>query len=170
MFKRSAFFIILALSTVSLSGCPGDGAPSAGRNQANAGTPRNRPAAQNVNLGGASLFRLNDVTGRPVTVKTPAALFFFTSWCGYCKQVMPELKVLVDQARRRGWYVYGVDVKEGPAQMQGFIQQYQPNFPILLDQQGAIANRYGVTGYPTFIMIDQNANIIYRDHSLPRRF
>ena len=105
-----------------------------------------------------------------VTVQTPAALFFFTTWCGYCKQAMPQIKQLADRGRSMGWHVYGIDVGENASQVNGFVQQYQPNFPVLLDQSSQISGRYGVRGYPTFVVIDGNGNIVYNGHDVPRGF
>jgi len=122
------------------------------------------------NAGGASLFRLPMPDGTPVTVKTPAAIFFFTTWCGYCKQAMPEINRLAARARNGGIRVYGVDVRENPQLVDGFVRQYNPNFPVLVDESGAVADRYGVRGYPTFVVIDENANVVYNGHEVPRNF
>lgn len=119
---------------------------------------------------GSNLFRLPMSDGQAVTVKSPAVLFFFTSWCGYCKQVMPEFKALAQRARNQGWRVYGIDVGEGPAKVNQVIQQYQPNFPVLLDQQSLVARQYRIEGYPTFIVVDEGGNITYDSHDLPNMF
>ncbi len=110
------------------------------------------------------------IDGRPVTVRSPAILFFFTSWCGYCKQVMPEFKALAQRAVNQGWRVYGIDVGETPQKANTVIQEFQPNFPVILDQQSLVAKQYGLEGYPTFIVIDESGNITYNDHTLPRGF
>lgn len=164
MFNRKSA-IALAFSCLLLAGCPGDDQPPPASPRRGAAASDSGPA-RSVG-GGADLFRLSTFEGQPVTVKTPAALFFFTSWCGYCKQVMPQIKQLAERARQRGWAVYGINVREGQSQVAPFVRDYQPNFPILMDTQGLVANQYRVSGYPTFVVIDQNANIIYNDHSVP---
>lgn len=119
---------------------------------------------------GANLFRLPMIDGRPVMVKSPAVLFFFTSWCSYCKTVFPEFKRVAEVARSQGWRVYGIDVGEGPEKVNQVIQQHQPNFPVLLDQQSLVAKNYGLEGYPTFIVVDENSNIMYNSHEVPGGF
>lgn len=119
---------------------------------------------------GQPLFRLPMVDGQLATVRAPAALFFFTTWCGYCKQAMPEINRLAETGRTRGWRVYGIDVNEEPAVVNGFIQQYRPNFPVLLDERGELSRQYNVGGYPTFVLIDENGRIIYHGNSVPRNF
>ena len=164
--NKKCILAILAVSCIALAGCPGDNSPPPAKKT----PPSSSRNAAPRGGGGTALFRLPDGSGRTVTVKTPAALFFLTSWCGYCKTAMPEVKRLTEVARTKGWWVYGIDVNEGPAEANAIVSQFQPNFPILLDQQGMIARQYGVTGYPTFVLIDQSGNVIYNSHSVPRGF
>ncbi|MCC8167481.1 MAG: TlpA family protein disulfide reductase [Planctomycetes bacterium] len=134
-------------------------------NPSRATAPRSVQAADGVNL-----FRLPMPDGQPVTVKTPAILFFYTSWCGYCKQAMPEFKQITNRARNQGWRVYGIQVGESATQANAFINQYQPNFPVLVDQQSRVARTYQIKGYPTFVVVDADGNITYDRHELPRMF
>ncbi len=179
-FLRSAASVLL-LFTVAAAGCgwwggsssdskadaEQTGSRTAGRSSrgSGAGAPRSMQG-----VAGPNLFRLPMIDGRPVTVRSPAILFFFTSWCGYCKQVMPEFKALAQRAVNQGWRVYGIDVGETPQKANTVIQEFQPNFPVILDQQSLVAKQYGLEGYPTFIVIDESGNITYNDHTLPRGF
>lgn len=178
MSRKSAILAIIAVLLaicVVHTGCGGGSKPgNSGRQppppqRQGKGQPRQSPGRPAADRG-AQLFRLPMADGTPVMATAPAALFFFTTWCGYCKQVMPEIKRQADRARALGWRVYGVNVNESASLVNGFIQQYQPNFPILLDQQGMVARQYGVSGYPTFVLIDENGNIVYNGHEVPRRF
>lgn len=179
---RISACVILGACLVA-AGCGWWGGSSADRSSANNRTAAstspgfdrrqaaNIPAPRSVRgVDGANLFRLPMVDGQPVTVKSPAVLFFFTSWCVYCKQVMPEFRNLAQRARNDGWRVYGIDVGEGPAKANQVIQEYQPNFPVLLDQQSLVARQYGLEGYPTFIVVDESGRITYDGHELPRGF
>lgn len=180
---RKSVITLLVMASLTLAGCIGGWGGSSSSKDSAYSTPSSsgsrggsRGGSQGsaphavLGQGGSNLFRLPMSDGQPVTVKSPAVLFFFTSWCGYCKQVMPEFKQMTSRARSQGWRVYGIMVGEGSAQANGFINQYQPNFPVLLDQQSLVARQYGVKGYPTFVIIDDNANIIYNAHELPRSF
>lgn len=175
MVKKVVFATVLASSLV-MAGCWWGGSSSNRDSTYSADASRapfpsggSAPGAVRGS-GGANLFRLPMSDGQTVMVRSPAVLFFFTSWCGYCKTVMPEFKQMAARARSQGWRVYGIDVGEGPAKANQIIQQHQPNFPVLLDQQSLVARQYRLEGYPTFIMIDENANIIYNSHDLPRNF
>lgn len=177
MYKKSALALFFLLSLVVLGcfgGGGGDSSPSSSPYSGGSGGGSRgggQAAPRAVRAGdGARLFRLPMADGTPVTVKSPAILFFYTSWCKYCKQVMPQFKQLTNRARAQGWRVYGIQVGEGPNMANDFINQYQPNFPVLLDQQSLVARQYGVKGYPTFVVIDENANIGYNSNQLPSGF
>jgi thiol-disulfide isomerase/thioredoxin len=105
---------------------------------------RDRPARPAG--GGASLFRLPLTDGQMVTVKTPAALYFFTTWCAYCRGQHPAIQAAAERAKAKGWRVYGIDVGERPNVVANYMQQYQPRYPVLLDQESEVAQRYNVTG------------------------
>ncbi len=177
MFKK-AVFAVLVVGCLVWAGCgdsdsgrsappprSGSGGGSSSASRSGQSAPRSAPGE-----GGASLFRLPMVDGQAVTVKTPAALYFFTTWCGYCQQALPQIKSLASKAQSRGWRVYGIDVNEDPNQVAAYIQRSQPNFPVLLDQDGRVARQYNVPGYPTFVLIDKNGNIVYQGHQVPTNF
>ncbi len=189
MVKQKRIFLCLFLAAgVFASGCGWWGGSSSDTDSPNSRTASSTREAPRRGSGGgerrggssasrsvrgaegANLFRLPMVDGQPVTVRSPAILFFFTSWCGYCKQVMPEFRRLAERAKNDGWRVYGIDVGEGPAKANQVIQEYQPNFPVLLDQQSMVARRYGLEGYPTFVVVDGEGQITYDGHELPTGF
>jgi thiol-disulfide isomerase/thioredoxin len=66
---------------------------------------------------------------------TPVAVYFYTDWCGYCRQLENGLlsKPEVQQP-----FEYLVKVKINPEQGQ---------------EERAIADQYGVTGYPSFFVL-----------------
>ncbi|MCC8190961.1 MAG: TlpA family protein disulfide reductase [Planctomycetes bacterium] len=160
--RRTIRSVLVFGCCLILAGCD-DGGPPPGR-----GTPAGAPPAARTTSG--TMFSLPGADGRKVAVHKPAALFFFTSWCSYCKQVMPEVNQLADRARRKGWKVYGIMVGEGPDKADEFIQRYQPNFPVLLDTTSVVADQFSLRGYPTFIVIDGNGNIIHNANEPPRNF
>jgi thiol-disulfide isomerase/thioredoxin len=162
--------VLLMLSLFLLtSGCS-DSPPSSAGNRPPRQESGNDAGRPSPGAGVASLFRLPAVDGRPVTVRTPAALYFFTTWCEYCRRAHPEIQAAAERAQAKGWRLYGIDVGERPDVVNAYIQRYHPRYPILLDQNSRVANQYKVPGYPTFILIDKDANIVYNGHSIPKGF
>ena len=164
MYKRLVALAVPAFALV-VAGCSGASRPSPPQGGADFRAGGAPPPSRS---GGASLFTLPMVDGQPVSVRGPAVLFIFTTWCGYCKQVLPEVSAMAPQAAARGFRVYGVDVGEPVSKIAGFVQQYRPSFPVLVDQSGQVARHYGVAGYPTFIVVDADGRVRFNAHELPR--
>ncbi len=183
--RKSVSGVFLIAMCLIAAGCGGSGSSSSSSKTKKTYTASTQPSprsssgssgyssgapARDSGGGGANLFRLPMTNGQPVTVRAPAILFFFTTWCGYCKQALPEINRMAQRARSGGMRVYGIDVNENPSAVDGFIQQYNPSFPVLVDEQSQVARRYGVNGYPTFVVIDANNNIVFNGHDLPRGY
>ena len=62
---------------------------------------------------------------------------------------------------RADFVMLGVSEDTGGALVVApFIQSLDLTFPILLDEQGRLPPRYGVTGYPETFIIDRAGNVV----------
>jgi cytochrome c biogenesis protein CcmG/thiol:disulfide interchange protein DsbE len=104
---------------------------------------------------------LGDFRGRPVIVN------FWATWCEPCKQEMPALQA--EAARQPDLVVLGIDNVESAVKVRPFVEQLGLRFPILLDQDGSVVERYQVTGLPTTFFIDRSGVLraIYRGPLTP---
>lgn len=50
--------------------------------------------------------------------------------------------------------------EDGATAVRPFIEQMRLTFPVLLDQQGSLPPRYGVTGYPETFIIDRSGRVV----------
>src|SRR5207247_5630562 len=50
--------------------------------------------------------------------------------------------------------------EDGSASVRPFVDQMGLTFPILLDPDGGLPSRYGVTGYPETFVIDREGRVI----------
>jgi len=85
-------------------------------------------------------------------------LDFWATWCGPCRAALPHTQDLVDHAAP-GLVVLTVDVKEKDDIIQKFMQDNRYTYPVLLDRDGAIIKAYGVTGIPSYIIIDRDGTL-----------
>jgi peroxiredoxin len=114
---------------------------------------------------------LNDLGGQAVRFSSykgkPVMLFFWTTWCPYCRVELKKLNQQYPLMVQEGIAIFGVNVSEPEYKVQRFFQGYQLNFKILLDKAGLLADKYGLMGVPTFIFLDKAGQETYRANSLP---
>ena len=67
---------------------------------------------------------------------------FFATWCGPCRQGMPIIEEKVNSTE--GWKVVFVDLGEDPAKVAAWLRTINVTSPVVFDQGGMIAKRYGV--------------------------
>jgi peroxiredoxin len=48
----------------------------------------------------------------------------------------------------------------GAAAVRPFVQEMGLTFPVLLDTEGTVPPRYGVTGYPETFLIDRGGSVV----------
>jgi peroxiredoxin len=103
-----------------------------------------------------SAVSLGSYRGRPVIVN------FWATWCVSCKEEMPALQA--EAAAHPELAVLGVDNVESAVKVKPFVDQLGIRFPILLDQDGSVLERYQVTGLPTSFFVDSAGTLrsLYR--------
>ena len=116
---------------------------------------RPAPALQLPTLAGQRA-SLSDYKGRPVVVN------FWATWCEPCKQEMPALQAAA--ASHPDMVVLGVDNVESAVKVKPFVDRLGVRFPILLDEDGSVMERYQVIGLPTSFFIDRSGTLrsLYR--------
>jgi thiol-disulfide isomerase/thioredoxin len=83
---------------------------------------------------------------------------FFASWCPHCRRSLASYPALI--ADRQVQLII-VNVEEDPALVQAFFTRYPPpgRAGILLDTEGQIKRRWGVSGLPAVFLIDQTGTV-----------
>lgn len=96
---------------------------------------------------------LKDLRGQGVLIN------FWGSWCAPCKKEMPYINAAYNQ-HLKGVKIYGINIQESPITVNAFLSRYGINFPILLDQKGAVTSAYKIVPIPTTYLIDKNGKIV----------
>jgi peroxiredoxin len=107
-------------------------------------------------------FTLTTVSGETVQLAAlrgkPVVLNFWATWCGPCQREMPALEAAWQ--RYRGDVVFlGVDQGEPLEVVQPFLEDFGVTFPVPLDSDMAVGDRYNVRGMPTTFFIDADGTI-----------
>jgi thiol-disulfide isomerase/thioredoxin len=73
---------------------------------------------------------------------------FWATWCPPCRFEMPSFQQLHETFRDRPFSVVAINLQENRDQIRSFVDSMDLTFPILLDREGTVANRFYVTGVP----------------------
>ena len=99
-------------------------------------------------MDGANL-RLSEFLGDVVMLN------FWATWCGSCRQEMPELERLYDTYRSAGFVLIGVNVDDESARAVEFVRALKVTYPILLDPRKSVAPLYRLDELPMSVLIDR---------------
>jgi peroxiredoxin len=99
-------------------------------------------------MDGANL-RLSEFLGDVVMIN------FWATWCGSCRQEMPELERLHDTYRSAGFVLIGVNVDDESARAVEFVRALKVTYPILLDPRRSVAPLYRLDELPMSVLIDR---------------
>ena len=88
----------------------------------------------------------------------PAAINFWASWCGPCREESPDLERLFRSLHGKAGLV-GVDYSDDPGRARSFIREFHLTYPMLRDPDGKVGDRYGVSGLPVTAILDPHGRI-----------
>lgn len=101
-------------------------------------------------------------SSRPQLAGKVVLLDFWASWCGPCRDSLPDLKQFVSAYGGRQLEVVSISEDESERDWQNFVSKNQMNWPQQHDSDGATARRFGVRGLPTYILIGGDGTILQR--------
>jgi cytochrome c biogenesis protein CcmG/thiol:disulfide interchange protein DsbE len=105
-------------------------------------------------LDGAAV-RLSNFRGKVVFVNV------WTTWCEPCRAEMPSMEALYQRMPKEGFVMLAVSADaDGREVVEPFVRELGLTFPVLLDVDGQVPGRYGVTGYPETFIIDRNGKVV----------
>ena len=119
----------------------------------------------NVKLGQpAPDFSTLDLSNRVVALTSyrgqkAVLLDFWATWCGPCRTEMVSLQALQDKFKGQDFEILSLNQGEAADQVSQFITRKKYGFHVLLDADNAVANKYGVRGIPTLVLVDKQGII-----------
>jgi len=97
--------------------------------------------------------------------RKPVILFFWTSWCPYCRKEINALNKRYSQLAADGVELLAVNVGETPDKVDRIIKNSSFLFTVLLDKNTDVAQEYNIMGIPTYVFIDRKGGIIFKGNS-----
>jgi thiol-disulfide isomerase/thioredoxin len=118
--------------------------------------------------GAAPDFTLKTLEGQEVTLSSlrgrPVLIVFWAVGCPPCRQEVPALIELKKRyGGDRGLAVLAVNAwNESPQKVEAFAEEKGINYALLMNGR-PVAQKYGVQGIPTAVVIDPDGNILHRE-------
>ncbi len=103
-------------------------------------------------LDGADI-NLRDYDGQVVLLN------FWATWCPPCTAELPDIDAFYNAHKDEGFVVIAVNAQEDAQTVDAFIKAKGFNFPVALDSQASLMQRYSVRGLPTTFILDRDGVI-----------
>lgn len=109
------------------------------------------------------ILHLNTQSFAKLTSQSEKAVLvdFWASWCGPCRQAMPELQALAPKFK--SLKILGVAVNDDVPDTKKAIDDLNIKWPVVFDNKGAVARTYGVNAIPAMILFSPDGKIAARD-------
>jgi len=98
-------------------------------------------------------FQLSENVGKRIIV-----LNFFATWCGPCREEMPELNTYFNAHKAESFLLLGIDAEEKQDRVDAFLADLKIDFPVGVDA-GPIQKQYGVSAFPTTVLIGVDGKV-----------
>jgi cytochrome c-type biogenesis protein len=120
-------------------------------------------------------FTLTDQYGKEHTLSDYKGkvvfLNFWATWCGPCKQEMPDIEELYNEYGKNEGDVIILGVANpasdeypnnsdvSASEVEAFLEDNNYTFPVVFDQTGDVLQNYYISAFPTTFVIDKEGNI-----------
>lgn len=153
-FLAAAAVAILAIAVVALLPLGRTPGSSEGGLVGAEAPPLSIDAGPPPTLDGQSV-DLADLRGRVVWLN------FWTTSCVPCRTEMPAMQQLAERYADDGLTVVGIDVGEGTDSVREFVDELGVTYPIVLDFDSSIFNRYSpLFGVPRHYFVGRDGTIV----------
>ena len=103
--------------------------------------------------------RLSDYVGHGQYVLAD----FWASWCGPCRQQIPDLIALHQQYKEKGLTVLGIAFRDKPEETEKAIRDLGIPYPQIINAQDIPATLYGIDALPHTILFAPDGTILARN-------
>lgn len=106
-------------------------------------------------LNGEKL-KLADFRGKVVFIN------FWATWCVTCKLEMASIEKLYQRFKDRDFVALAISVDKDVSKIRPYLEENNLTFPVLLDSNEAVKNKYKFIGLPATYIVDKNGIILHK--------
>ena len=145
---------LIVVAAAALSACARGERPAASE-KVEVGAPV--PAYATVALNGDSV-SLAGLRGKVVLFN------IWATWCHPCRAEIPELLVLYEKHRARGFEIVGVsvDADGNDDGIKSFMEEFRMTYPVWRDPDERVSTRFLAIGVPATYLIDREGILRWR--------
>jgi len=110
-------------------------------------------------------FTLKAMDGDPITLSSlrgkVVLVNFWASWCPPCQQEIPAMEKIYRQYENKGFVILAVNstLQDTLADVADLLNDKEVSFPVLLDNDGKVTDKYQIQSLPTSFFINQEGMI-----------
>jgi thiol-disulfide isomerase/thioredoxin len=100
---------------------------------------------------------------------------YWATWCGPCRAEVPNVLENYLKYHDKGFDVVGISLDDKRSDAEEYVKQTNIPWPSLFHEasdasgwQNPMAVKYGITGIPTAILVDQEGNVVSMQARGPR--
>lgn len=96
-------------------------------------------------------YTLSELKGKAVLVN------LWATWCPPCRAEMPAIQEIYNEYKAQGFIVLAINMtaQDNPLEIAPFLNKYNLNFPVLLDETGETGKAYQLRSLPSSFFIDR---------------
>jgi len=94
-------------------------------------------------------------------------LLFWATWCGVCKQEIPNLIKVHETVKDVSLVAVNPGVNDSLERARRYRDKYHLPYTIVFDETGVSAQAFGVSGVPTAVLINKSGEVIYAGYPPP---
>ena len=114
---------------------------------------------------GISLYRSLDLNKKPLSLNyslvkdKPVLVHFWAIWCPICRIEAQNIQTIAEN-----FEVITIAVKSGSDKdIQEYLKSNNLDFKFINDNDGYLAQKFGISVYPTTIVYDKEKNVVFSD-------
>lgn len=86
---------------------------------------------------------------------------FWGTWCAPCVAAVPRLRIMGRRMAKDPFVLVSVSTDTDEATLREFIAKHEMSWPQVWDKQHALARKWQIEGYPTYVLVSHDGEIVY---------